>query len=58
MEPTLGGFVLPLLQQRLFEASADAAGIKSYASSFQTAAALLIAGAALTFLIKPPQKAA
>ena len=48
-----GGFVLPLLQQRLYEASADAAGVKSYASSFQTAAALLIVGAVLTFLIKP-----
>ena len=52
----VGGLILPLLQQRLFEASAGATGIKNYASSFQTAAALLIAGAVLTFLIKPPQK--
>lgn len=49
------GSMLSSVAQRLYEASADAAGVKSYTSSFQTAAALLIAGAALTFLIKPPQ---
>jgi MFS family permease len=45
------GSLLSPLAQRLKTSSGN------YDSSFQTAAALLIAGAALTFLIKPPQKA-
>ncbi len=54
----VGGFALPKVQQILFNASKDAAGKGNYASSFMLAGALLIAGAALTFLIKPSQKAA
>jgi len=45
------GSLLSPLAQRLKTSSGN------YDSSFKTAAALLIAGAALTFLIKPPQKA-
>ena len=45
------GSLLSSVAQRLKASSG------SFDSSFQTAAALLIAGAALTFLIKPPQKA-
>jgi len=54
----VGGFVLPKVQQILFNASKDAAGEGNYASSFMLAGGLLIAGTALTFLIKPSQKAA
>ena len=49
----VGGLVLPRLQQML---TAKSGG--SYASSFVTAGALLLVGAALTFLIKPPTKPA
>lgn len=45
----VGGLVLPRLQQML---TAKSGG--SYASSFVTAGVLLLVGAALTFLIKPP----
>jgi OFA family oxalate/formate antiporter-like MFS transporter len=45
------GSLLSSVAQRLKASSG------TFDSSFQTAAALLIAGAALTFLIKPPQKA-
>ena len=48
----VGGFVLSRVQQMLTAASKG-----SYQSSFTTAAALLLVGAALTFLIKPPQSA-
>jgi MFS transporter, OFA family, oxalate/formate antiporter len=51
----VGGFVLPFVQQRLFEASKDAAGKGNYASSFIVAGVLLVVGAGLTFLIRPPQ---
>jgi len=44
----VGGLVLPRLQQTLTAGSGG-----SYTSSFITAAVLLLAGAALTFLIKP-----
>jgi MFS family permease len=54
----VGGLVLPRVQQMLFEASKDAAGKGSYASSFTLAGAVLILGTALTFLIKPQAKAA
>ena len=50
----VGGFALSRLQAMLFVASKDAAGKGSYQSSFITAGVLLIIGAALTFLIKPP----
>jgi len=46
----VGGLVLPRLQQTL---TAHSGG--SYASSFITAGILLLVGAALTFLIRPPQ---
>ncbi|MEO6787576.1 MAG: OFA family MFS transporter [Chthoniobacteraceae bacterium] len=46
------GSLLSSVAQRLKASSGN------FDSSFHTAAALLIAGAALTFLIKPPQKAA
>ena len=46
----VGGLVLPRLQQTL---TANSGG--SYTSSFITAGVLLLAGAALTFLIRPPQ---
>lgn len=46
----VGGLVLPRLQQMLTTKSGG-----SYASSFTTAGVLLLLGAALTFLIKPPQ---
>ncbi|HEY6167293.1 MAG TPA: OFA family MFS transporter [Verrucomicrobiae bacterium] len=46
----VGGLVLPRLQQTL---TAQSGG--SYASSFITAGVLLLVGAALTFLINPPQ---
>lgn len=46
----VGGLVLPRLQQTL---TAQSGG--SYASSFATAGALLLAGTALTFLIKVPR---
>jgi MFS family permease len=46
------GSLLSSVAQRLKASSG------TFDSSFQTAAALLIAGAALTFLIKPPAKAA
>ncbi|TSA29893.1 MAG: MFS transporter [Verrucomicrobiaceae bacterium] len=45
----VGGLVLPRLQQTLTSQSGG-----SYQSSFITAAILLICGAAMTFLIKPP----
>jgi MFS transporter, OFA family, oxalate/formate antiporter len=51
----VGGLVLPRLQQMLFEASKDAEGQGSFASSFIVAGILLLVGAALTFLIKPNQ---
>lgn len=47
----VGGFLLSQLQQKLTAASGG-----SFTSSFQTAAGLLILGAALTFLIKAPAK--
>jgi MFS family permease len=47
----VGGFVLPLIQQRLTESSGG-----SYASSFVAAGILLIIGAALTLLLQPPSK--
>jgi len=46
----VGGLVLSRLQQTLTAASKG-----SYHSSFVAAGVLLIIGAALTFLIKPPQ---
>jgi MFS family permease len=46
----VGGFALSALAQRLVAASQG-----SYRSSFITAGVLLLVGAALTFLIKPPQ---
>jgi len=46
----LGGFALSALAQRLVAASQG-----SYRSSFITAGVLLLIGAGLTFLIKPPQ---
>ncbi len=46
----VGGFALSALAQRLVAASKG-----SYQSSFITAGMLLLVGAALTFLIKPPQ---
>jgi OFA family oxalate/formate antiporter-like MFS transporter len=46
----VGGLVLPRLQQTL-----TVKGGGSYTSSFITAGALLVVGAALTFLIKPPR---
>ena len=46
----VGGLVLPRLQQTL---TAKSNG--SYVSSFVTAGVLLLAGAALTFLIRPPK---
>jgi OFA family oxalate/formate antiporter-like MFS transporter len=45
----VGGFVFSRVQQTLF------AGSKSYTSSFVLAGLLLVAGAAMTFLIRPPQ---
>jgi hypothetical protein len=45
----VGGLVLPRLQQTLTTNSGG-----SYTSSFITAGALLLVGAALTFAIKPP----
>jgi hypothetical protein len=45
----VGGFVLPRLQQMLYTRSG------SFQSSFVVAGALLLVGAALTFLIRPPQ---
>jgi nitrate/nitrite transporter NarK len=45
----VGGFVLPRLQQMLQSRSGN------YASSFITAGVLLLIGAAMTFLLKPPQ---
>jgi MFS family permease len=51
----VGGFVLPRVQQMLYEASKDAEGKGSYMSSFIVASVLLLVGTALTFLIKPPQ---
>src|ERR1041385_5040846 len=49
----VGGLLLPRLQQTL---TAQSGG--SYASSFIPAGVLLLAGAALTFLIKPPKSRA
>lgn len=46
----LGGFALSALAQRLVASSQG-----SYRSSFITAGVLLVIGAGLTFLIKPPQ---
>jgi OFA family oxalate/formate antiporter-like MFS transporter len=52
----VGGFVLPRVQQMLYEASKNADGTGgSYMSSFLVASVLLLGGTALTFLIKPPQ---
>ena len=45
----VGGFVLSRIQQMLTTAAKG-----SYQSSFITAGSLLLLGAALTFLIKPP----
>jgi len=45
----VGGLILPRLQQMLTVRSGG-----SYRTSFITACALLVAGAALTFLIRPP----
>jgi len=47
----VGGLVLPRLQQTLTAKS----GTGSYTLSFITAGALLLVGAALTFLIRPPK---
>jgi MFS family permease len=52
----VGGFALSRLSQMLYQASKDAAGKGSYQSSFITAGILLIAGAALTLLLKPQAK--
>jgi hypothetical protein len=46
----VGGLVLPRLQQMLTARSGG-----SYTTSFLTAGLLLLLGAALTFLIRPPQ---
>jgi hypothetical protein len=46
----VGGLVLPRLQQTLTASSGG-----SYKSSFVTAGVLLLVGAALTFLIRPPR---
>lgn len=46
----MGGLVLPRLQQTM-----TAQGGGSYQSSFMTAGALLLCGAAMTFLIRPTQ---
>ncbi len=54
----VGGFVLPRVQQMLYEASKDAAGKGSYMSSFIVASVLLVVGTALTFLIKSPARKA
>jgi MFS family permease len=52
----VGGFVLPRVQQMLYEASKNADGTGgSYMSSFIVASVLLLVGTALTFLIQPPQ---
>ena len=52
----VGGFVLPRVQQMLYQASKNADGTGgSYMSSFIVASVLLLVGTALTFLIKPPQ---
>jgi nitrate/nitrite transporter NarK len=51
----VGGFALSRLQAMLFEASKDAAGKGNYESSFIAAGVLLLIGAALTFLIRPPK---
>jgi MFS family permease len=52
----VGGFVLPRVQQMLYEASKNADGTGgSYMSSFIVASVLLLVGTAMTFLIKPPQ---
>lgn len=45
----VGGFVLPRLQQMLQSRSGN------YTSSFITAGVLLVIGAAMTFLLRPPQ---
>jgi len=47
----VGGFVLSRVQQMLY------AGSNNYDSSFVTAGVLLLAGTALTFLIRPPASA-
>jgi OFA family oxalate/formate antiporter-like MFS transporter len=52
----VGGLVLPRLQQMLYEASKNAEGKGSYASSFIVAGVLLLVGGALTLLIRPPAK--
>jgi MFS transporter, OFA family, oxalate/formate antiporter len=52
----VGGFVLSRVQQMLFVASKDAAGKGSYQSSFVVAGMLLVIGAVLTLLLKPPTK--
>ena len=52
----VGGFALSRLSQMLYVASKDAAGKGNYQSSFITAGILLIAGAALTLLLKPRAK--
>ena len=52
----VGGFALSRLSQMLYVASKDAAGKGNYQSSFVTAGILLIAGAALTLLLKPQPK--
>jgi MFS family permease len=46
-----GGFVMPLVQQRLTESSGG-----SYKSSFVAAGILLVVGAALTLLLQSPSK--
>lgn len=50
----VGGLVLPRLQQMLYEASKGTDGKGGFASSFVVAGTLLLAGAALTFLLRPP----
>ncbi len=52
----VGGFVLPRVQQMLYQASKNADGTGgSYMSSFIVASVLLLVGTALTFLIQRPQ---
>jgi MFS family permease len=48
----VGGFIFPLVQQRLYANSGN-----SYRSSFIAAGAMLIVAAAAALLIKPPQRA-
>jgi MFS transporter, OFA family, oxalate/formate antiporter len=55
----MGGLVLPIVQQKLYEASKNADGTGgSYMSSFVVASVLLLAGTGLTFLIRTQQPTA